>query len=224
MDVIKVVIADDHLLFREGLKRILSLEKDILVIGEASSFAEAIQISARMRPDILLLDLKMPAGDAIESLRKITEKSPATKVIILTAYSEEQSVLSTAHAHARAYVLKGISVPTLLTAIRKVNGGEIWVDPELPTGVDFSRIARSLLLEVGPPANETVHGLTKRELEILQLVAEGLSNEEIGRKIFISRKTVKTHLANIFDKLQVNNRFKAALWIMPNWKKPGAEK
>jgi DNA-binding NarL/FixJ family response regulator len=223
MDIIKVVIADDHLLFREGLKRILSLEKDILVIGEASSFAEAIQISVRMRPDILLLDLKMPAGDAIESLRKITEKSPATKVIILTAYSEEQSVLSTAHAHARAYVLKGISVPTLLTAIRKVNGGEIWVDPELPAGVDFSRIARSLL-EVGPPANETVHGLTKRELEILQLVAEGLSNEEIGRKIFISRKTVKTHLANIFDKLQVNNRFKAALWIMPNWKKPGAEK
>jgi DNA-binding NarL/FixJ family response regulator len=222
MDVIKVVIADDHLLFREGLKRILSLEKDILVVGEASSFAEAIQISARMRPDILLL--KMPAGDAIESLRKITEKSPATKVIILTAYSEEQSVLSTAHAHARAYVLKGISVPTLLTAIRKVNGGEIWVDPELPAGVDFSRIARGLLLEVGPPANETVHGLTKRELEILQLVAEGLSNEEIGRKIFISRKTVKTHLANIFDKLQVNNRFKAALWIMPNWKKPGAEK
>lgn len=222
MDVIKVVIADDHLLFREGLKRILSLEKDILVIGEASSFAEAVQISARMRPDILLLDLKMPAGDAIESLLKITEKSPATKVIILTAYSEEQSVLSTAHAHARAYVLKGISVPTLLTAIRKVNGGEIWVDPELPAGMDFSRIARSLLLEVGP--HETVHGLTKRELEILQLVAEGLSNEEIGRKIFISRKTVKTHLANIFDKLQVNNRFKAALWIMPNWKKPGAEK
>jgi DNA-binding NarL/FixJ family response regulator len=85
-------------------------------------------------------------------------------------------------------------------------------------GVDFERIAKSMV-DAGPPANETLNGLTKRELEILQLVAEGLSNEEIGKRIFISRKTVKTHLTNIFDKLQVNNRFKAALWIMPNWKK-----
>jgi DNA-binding NarL/FixJ family response regulator len=219
MDVIKVIIADDHPLFREGLKRILSLEKDILVIGEAASFAETVQICTSLRPDILLLDLKMPVGDVAEALRTMAEKSPATKVIILTAYSELESVLSTAHARARAYVLKGISVPTLVQAIHKVHAGEIWVDPELPSAEDFSRIARKLLLESGPSSNETLYGLTKREVEILQLVAEGLSNEEIGKKIFISRKTVKTHLANIFDKLQVNNRFKAALWIMPHWKK-----
>jgi two-component system, NarL family, response regulator DegU len=218
MDVIKVIIADDHPLFREGLKRILSLEKDILVIGEAASFDQTIQICAGLRPDILLLDLKMPVGDVAEALRTMAEKSPATKVIILTAYSELESVLSTAHARARAYVLKGISVPTLVQAIHKVHAGEIWVDPELPSAEDFSRIARKLLLESGP-SSETLYGLTKREVEILQLVAEGLSNEEIGKKIFISRKTVKTHLANIFDKLQVNNRFKAALWIMPHWKK-----
>lgn len=218
MQLIKVVIADDHMLFREGLKRILSLEKDILVVGEAADCPEAIQVTARMRPDVLLMDLKMPAGNAAESLLKIAEKSPATKVIVLTAHSEDESVLSTAKGRARAYILKGISVPTLIEAIKKVNAGQIWVDPELLAGVDFERIAKSLA-NAGPPANQTLHGLTKRELEILRLVAEGLSNEEIGKKIFISRKTVKTHLTNIFDKLQVHNRFKAALCVLPNWKK-----
>ena len=223
MALIKIVISDDHVLFREGLKRIISLEKDILVVGEASNCNEAVNVTARMQPDILLLDLKMPAGDAIEALFEIGEKSPATKVIILTAYSEEQSVVNTAKGRARGYVLKGISVATLVEAIRKVNGGQIWTDPELPARGDFERIAKSLT-DLGPPANETLHGLTKRELEILHLVAEGLSNEEIGQRIFISKKTVKTHLTNIFDKLQVNNRFKAALWIMPNWKKSTARK
>ena len=218
MKLVKVVIADDHILFREGLKRILSLEKDLLVVGEASDCNEAIEVTARMQPDVLLMDLKMPAGDAVETLLKIAKKSPATKVIVLTAHAEDESVLSTAKSRARGYVLKGISVPTLIEAIKKVNAGEIWVDPELPAGVDFERIAKSVT-DVGPPANETLQGLTKREIEILQLVAEGLSNEEIGKRIFISRKTVKTHLTNIFDKLQVNNRFKAALWVMPNWKK-----
>jgi DNA-binding NarL/FixJ family response regulator len=218
MELVKVVIADDHVLFREGLKRILSLEKEILVVGEAADCDEAIQITARMRPDVLLMDLKMPAGDAIQTLLKIAENSPATKVIILTAHSENESVLNTAKSRARGYVLKGISVPTLIQAIKKVNAGQIWVDPELPAGVDFERIAKRLT-DVGPPANQTLNGLTKRELEILQLVAEGLSNEEIGKRIFISQKTVKTHLTNIFDKLHVNNRFKAALFVMPNWRK-----
>jgi len=224
MNPIKVVIADDHVLFREGLKRILSLERDILVIGEAANCAEAVEATARLRPDVLLMDLKMPAGDAVESLVKIGDKSPATKVIILTAHSEDESVVNTAKNRARGYVLKGISVPTLIAAIKKVNGGEIWVDPELPAGVDFERIASGLTLEGDAPANETLNGLTKRELEILQLVAEGLSNEEIGKRVFISKKTVKTHLTNIFDKLQVNNRFKAALWVMPHWKKQSASK
>lgn len=217
METVKVVIADDHMLFREGLKRILSAERDILVVGEAADCAEAIQVTARMRPDVLLMDLKMPAGDAAESLLKIAERSPATKVIVLTAHSEDESVLSTAKSRARGYILKGISVSTLIEAIKKVNAGQIWVDPELLAGVDFERIAKSFA-EAGPPANETLHGLTKRETEILRLVAEGMSNEEIGRKLFISRKTVKTHLTNIFDKLQVHNRFKAALCVMP-WKR-----
>ena len=214
MAPIKVVIVDDHTLFREGLKRIFSLEKDILVVGEASSGKEAISVVERTQPDLLLLDLKMPKGDALPSLLKIYEKSPTTKVMILTAYSEDESVIESARGRARAYILKGVSSPTLLEAMRKVNRGEIWVDPEVGGRVDFARVAEGQSFDPGPPANETLQALTKRELEILHLVAQGLTNEEIGNKIFISEKTVKTHLANIFDKLQVNNRFKAALLVM----------
>jgi DNA-binding NarL/FixJ family response regulator len=215
MNPIRIVIADDHELFREGLKRLLASEQSFRVIGEASNNREAIDVVARTRPDILILDLKMPSGDALATLRDIATRSPATKVLILTAFSEKEDVLSTAHARARGYILKGVSTPTLIEALKKVNAGEIWVDPDLPSRVDFERITRSQTPDFGPPANDTIQALTKRELEILHLVAEGLSNEEIGKKIFISRKTVKTHIRNIFDKRQVHNRFKAALWVMP---------
>lgn len=215
MDPIRVVIADDHALFREGLKRLLLSEESIEVIGEASNDSQAVQVAASLQPDILILDLKMPSGNAVETLREIAEKSPATKVIILSAFSERKNLVDTAKARARGYVLKGVSTPTLVEALKKVNAGGVWVDKELPGAGDFERITRDDSFDIGPPANETLHALTKRELEILRLVAEGLSNEEIGKKIFISRKTVKTHLRNIFDKLQVHNRFKAALWLMP---------
>jgi DNA-binding NarL/FixJ family response regulator len=212
--IIKIAIADDHNLFREGLRRILSLERDFLVVGEASNADEAVTLVERTRPDILLLDLKMPKGDAVQSLLTIAKTSPATKVMILTAFGEEEDLLATAKASARGYVLKGVSTPTLLQAIKKVHAGEVWVDRELSAGAEFQRFARFQPFDAGPPANETLQSLTRRELEILGLVAEGLTNEEIGKKVFISEKTVKTHLTNIFDKLQVNNRFKAALFIM----------
>ena len=220
MDPIRVVIADDHALFREGLKRLLLSEESIEVIGEASNDSQAGQVAGSLQPDILILDLKMPSGNAVETLREIAEKSPATKVIILSAFSERENLVDTAKARARGYVLKGVSTPTLVEALKKVNAGGVWVDKELPGAGDFERITRDDSIDIGPPANETLHALTKRELEILRLVAEGLSNEEIGKKIFISRKTVKTHLRNIFDKLQVHNRFKAALWLMPGRSAP----
>ncbi len=214
MPTIKVVIADDHTLFREGLKRILSLEKDIWVVGEAANGQEAVNVVGRTHPDVLLLDLKMPNSNDAESLLQIAEKSPSTKVVILTAHSTEEDILDSAKGRARGYLLKGVSTPTLIEAIRKVHGGKIWVDEELPAAGDFARIAGANRFDPGPPANETLESLTKREMEILKLVAEGLTNEEIGKKVFISEKTVKTHLTNIFDKLQVNNRFKAALLVM----------
>ena len=212
---IKVVIADDHTLFREGIRKILSLEKDILVVGEAARGDEVIKVTERTKPDVLLLDLKMPKGDVVQTLLDVREKSAATKVLILTAYSEDENILNTAKGGAMGYVLKGIDFPTLLQAIKTVHKGGVWIDKETPSADAFEEIARGQLNEVGEEThNDMIDMLTKREKEILRLVSEGLTNDEIGKKIFISEKTVKTHLTNIFDKLKVNNRFKAALLIM----------
>jgi two-component system, NarL family, response regulator DegU len=212
---IKVVIADDHTLFREGIKRILSLEKDILVVGEASRGDEVTKVIERAKPDVLLLDVKMPKGDVVQTLLEVKEKNAATKVLILTAYSEDENILNAAKGGAKGYVLKGIDFPTLLQAIKTVHRGGLWIDKEMAAAEAFEEIAEGQMNEISDvPHDDAVGTLTKRELEILRLVAEGLTNEEIGKKIFISEKTVKTHLTNIFDKLKVNNRFKAALLIM----------
>jgi RNA polymerase sigma factor (sigma-70 family) len=212
---IKVVVADDHTLFREGIRRILSLEKDILVVGEASRGDEITKVVERTKPDVLLLDVKMPRGDVVQTLLEIKEKNIPTKVLILTAYSEDENVLNAAKGGARGYVLKGIDFPTLLRAIKTVHKGGLWIDKETPAAEAFEEIAQGQMVEIDDASyDDAISTLTRRETEILKLVAEGLTNEEIGKKIFISEKTVKTHLTNIFDKLKVNNRFKAALLIM----------
>ena len=215
MAPIKVVIADDHTLFREGLKRILSLEKDILVVGEAAKGEEVAKVVERTKPDLLLLDLKMPKGDVVQTLLEVKDKNPGTKILVLTAFSEDENILNAAKGGAKGYVLKGADLPTLLRAIKTVHSGGLWIDKEMPTADLFEEIAQDQLNDIGAVTeNDAIKNLTKREMEILRLVAEGLTNEEIGKRIFISEKTVKTHLTNIFDKLKVNNRFKAALLIM----------
>jgi DNA-binding NarL/FixJ family response regulator len=194
----------------------LSLEKDILVVGEASRGDEITKLVERTKPDVLLLDLKMPKSDIVQTLLEVKEINPPTKVLVLTAFSEDENILNAAKGGARGYVLKGIDFSTLLRAIKTVQGGGLWIDKELPAAEAFEEIAQDQVMDDGDGKenNEAVKILTRRELEILRLVAEGLTNEEIGKKIFISEKTVKTHLTNIFDKLKVNNRFKAALLIM----------
>ena len=223
MAPIKVVVADDHTLFRDGIRRILSLEKDILVVGEASRGDEVTKVVERTKPDVLLLDVKMPRGDIVQTLLEIKEKSLPTKVLILTAYSEDENILNAAKGGARGYVLKGIDFPTLLQAIKAVHKGGVWIDKEMPAADAFEEIAQGQLGEIDDLSDDNaISTLTKRETEILKLVAEGLTNEEIGKRIFISEKTVKTHLTNIFDKLKVNNRFKAALLIMGHANKPNS--
>jgi len=212
---IKVVVADDHTLFRDGVKKILSLEKDILIVGEAARGDEVVKAVERNKPDVLLLDLRMPKGDVIQTLLDVKERSPATKVLVLTAFAEDESVLNAAKGGAKGYLLKGADFATLRQAIKKVHAGGLWIDREVPAAEIFEEIALGQIDPVmAPQHDEAVESLTRRELEILRLVAEGMTNEEIGKKIFISEKTVKTHLTNIFDKLKVNNRFKAALMIM----------
>jgi two-component system, NarL family, response regulator DegU len=216
---IKVVIADDHTLFREGLKKLLSFEKDILVVGEAQRSDEVVKVVERTKPDVLLLDLRMPQGDPVQILLEAKERSPATKALILTAYAEEESIMNTAKSGARGYLLKSADCAILKQAIKKVHNGGVWVDKEITLAETFEEIALGQMEPVLANHNDdAMESLTRRELEILRLVAEGMTNEEIGKKIFISEKTVKTHLTNIFDKLKVNNRFKAALVILGNHK------
>jgi len=220
MTPIKVVIADDHALFRYGIRKILSVEKDILVVGEAANGDEIPKVVERMKPDIMLLDLKMPKGDVVQNLLEIAARSPATRVMILTAFSDEENVLNAAKGGAKGYVPKGVPSATLVQAIKSVCNGAVWIDKEISSWETFEEIAqaqsqiKSQTRDAAPQLDESLKALTRRELEILRLVAEGLTNEEIGKKIFISEKTVKTHLTNIFDKLKVNNRFKAALMLM----------
>jgi RNA polymerase sigma factor (sigma-70 family) len=220
MTPIKVVVGDDHALFRDGLKKLLALEKDILVVGEVANGDEIGKVVERMKPDIMLLDLKMPKGDVVQNLLEIAARSPATRVMILTAFSDEENVLNAAKGGAKGYVPKGVPSVTLVQAIKSVYNGGVWIDKEIPSWEIFEEIAQaqsraqSQTRDAAPQLDESIKALTKRELEILRLVAEGLTNDEIGKKIFISEKTVKTHLTNIFDKLKVNNRFKAALMLM----------
>jgi two-component system response regulator DegU len=216
MTPIKVVIADDHALFRDGLRKILSLEKDILVVGEAANSEEVPKVVERTKPDILLLDLKMPKGDLVQNLLDVAARSSATRVMILTAFSDDENVLNAAKGGAKGYVPKGVPSAALLQAIKAVHAGGSWIDKEISSWETFEEIVQGNSTPRGgvPKLDESIKTLTKREMEILRLVAEGLTNEEIGKKIFISEKTVKTHLTNIFDKLKVNNRFKAALMLM----------
>jgi DNA-binding NarL/FixJ family response regulator len=151
----------------------------------------------------------------VQNLLDVAARTPFTRVLVLTAFADDENVLNAAKSGARGYVSKGVPSATLVQAIRAIHGGGSWVDKDIPSWEAFEEIAgdRRTAPEAPAPVDESIQSLTKRELEILRLVAEGLTNEEIGKKIFISEKTVKTHLTNIFDKLKVNNRFKAALTL-----------
>src|SRR6185295_3244632 len=140
---IKVVIADDHALFRDGLRKILSLEKDILVVGEAGNSDKVPKIVERTRPDVLLLDLKMPKGDLVQNLLEVSARSPATRVVVLTAFSEEENVLNAAKGGAKGYVPKGVPSATLLQAIKAVSGGGFWIDKEIPLWETFQEIVQN---------------------------------------------------------------------------------
>jgi RNA polymerase sigma factor (sigma-70 family) len=218
MSPIKAVIRRRSRVISRRTEKLLALEKDILVVGEVSNGDEIGKVVERMKPDVMLLDLKMPKGDVVQNLLEIAAHSPATRVMILTAFADEENVLNAAKGGAKGYVTKGVPSATLVQAIKIVYGGGIWIDKEIPSWEIFEEIAQaqaqSQMRDAAPQINDSIKALTKRELEILRLVAEGLTNEEIGKKIFISEKTVKTHLTNIFDKLKVNNRFKAALMLM----------
>lgn len=203
---VRVLVVDDHALIREGLIKILSVEPGITVVGEAANGWEAVEFVRRQPVDVVLLDISMPEMNGIEACREIKRLRPETAVVALTIHDEEEYLFEMIRAGISGYVLKDMSADKLVETIYGVARGESFVPPRLTAKVfqEFSRLA----------ARKPPDGLTEREVEVLRLVAAGASNREIASKLFISEKTVKNHLSNIFQKIGVTDRTQAALYAI----------
>lgn len=213
MELIKVAIADGNTLLREGLKRVLAAERDLCVVGETGDDDAVVHVVERTSPDVLLLDLEISKQKTVQILIELKKKNAPAKVLILCSTPDQESILDTAKAGARGYlVLAGIHPSTIIHAIRKVHGGETWVDRQLSCSETFAEFAgQKSGLDVKEEQHDVTAALSKRELEIISLVASGLTNEEISKKLLVSEQTVKIHLNHIFQKLGVKNRTQAAL-------------
>ena len=207
--LIKILVADDHAVFRDGLRKLLEGADDISVVGEASNSNECIKMLGKFKPDILLLDLRMPEKDGLEVLTEVNFDSLPTRVIVLTAAEDDGDVVRAMRLGARGVVLKQSASDLLLRSIRQVHDGEIWLDNHMTAEVidAFKKSAES-----GQRREKRL--LSDREKEIVQLVTQGFRNREIGEKLFISEQTVKNHLHNIFDKLGVSDRLELALYAI----------
>ena len=206
---IRILVADDHAIFRDGLRKLLEGAEEIQIIGEASNGVECTKMITKLKPDILLLDLRMPEKDGLGVLEEVNFDSTPTRVIVLTAAEDDRDVVRAMRLGARGVVLKQSASDLLVKAIRKVFDGEIWLDNRMTAEVidAFKKSAES-----GSRRGKPL--LSEREKEIVQLVAQGFRNREIGEKLFISEQTVKNHLHNIFDKLGVSDRLELALYAI----------
>lgn len=212
MKKVKVLVVDDHTLIREGLCKILSTEEAIEVVGEAEDGQQAIEQAVKVKPDVILMDITMPGTNGIEATRTIKSKCPQIGVIALTIHDQEEYLFELIKAGASGYVLKDISSDLLIQTILGVAKGESFIPPSMTTKIfaEFSRLSSRSYQDTYP------QGLTKREVDVLRLVAQGESNRAIAKKLFISEKTVKNHLTNIFQKLGVMDRTQAALLAVKN--------
>jgi two-component system nitrate/nitrite response regulator NarL len=206
---IRVLIADDHVIFRDGLRKLLGSEDDIKIVGEASNGNECVHMLSKLKPDILLLDLRMPGKDGLAVLEETNLDSLTTRIIVLTAAEDERDAVRAMRLGARGIVLKQSASDLLVKSIHRVYGGEIWLDNHITAEV-MKAFAKTS--DNGPRRDKRL--LSDREKEIVQLVALGHRNKEIGGKLFISEQTVKNHLHNIFDKLGVSDRLELALYAI----------
>lgn len=209
MNKIRVLIVDDHSLLRQGLSQLLSLETDIDVIGTAQDGEEAIAKCQELKPDVVLMDINMPKVNGIQALRRIKDIGFKAKVIMLTIHDDREYLYETMNLGAEGYVLKDTDSESLVEAIRSVHGGSIYIHPSLTD--DYMKKTNRSVVE-----NEGGSTLTKREYEVLVLIAEGSNNKEIAEKLYISEKTVKNHVSSIFKKIGVNDRTQAAIYAYKN--------
>ncbi|NLS76273.1 MAG: response regulator transcription factor [Chloroflexi bacterium] len=204
---LSVLLADDHAVVRQGLRAFLELQGDITVVGEAGDGQEAIEMAQELLPDVVLMDLVMPHLDGIEATRQICRLSPGTRVMVLTSFAEDDKLFPAIKAGAMGYLMKDVSPAELAEAVRAVHRGETPLHPE---------IAKKLMREFADPAVGTLQreDLTDREMDVLALIAQGLSNRDIAVQLVLSPKTVKTHVSNILSKLHLADRTQAAIYAL----------
>ncbi|MEV6342458.1 response regulator transcription factor [Actinoplanes sp. NPDC051851] len=200
--MIRILLVDDHPVVRMGLKGMLDAEPDLTVVGEASSGAEGVEVALAERPDIVLMDLRMPGGDGVEATGRILAADPGIRVMVLTTYESDRDILRAIEAGASGYLLKDATPAELADAVRAAARGETVLAPS---------VASTLVRQVRAPAPPS---LSARETEVLTLVASGLTNADIGKRLFISEATVKTHLLRVFNKLDVADRTAAVTTAM----------
>lgn len=204
---IRVLIVDDHAIVREGQRALIDTEPGMEVVGEAKDGVEAVETAETLQPDVILLDLFMPHMDGIEAITEIKENNPQACILVLTSFTEDEKVYTAIKAGAMGYLLKDSSPQEILTAIRQVYRGEMSMNP---------RIAKKLMRELqrSSELSPSEEPLTVREVEVLKLIAQGLSNQEIAEKLVISERTVRTHVTNILGKLHLANRTQVALYAL----------
>ena len=202
-DPIRVVVADDHPLFREGVVHSLSSKAGITVVGQAETGEQALRLARELLPDVLLLDIAMPGRGGLTTAGQVALACPATKIVMLTVSDNEDTLLAAFKAGARGYLLKGVSARELARVIRAVAGGEVYISPALAV--------RMLADLTGVKQPDPLSELTPRETEILELVARGLTNREIGERLSLAEKTIKHYMTNVLGKLHVRSRLEAAM-------------
>ena len=212
VEPIRVLVVDDHALFRRGLQMVLEQEPDIEVVAEASDGAEAVEKAAAETPDIVLMDVRMPRRGGIDACTAIHETVPSAKIIMLTISDEEADLYDAIKAGAMGYLLKEISIEEVAAAIRAVHGGQSLISPSMASKL-LTEFA-SMIKKTDDRQQVPTPRLTDREMEVLKLVAKGMNNRDIAKQLFISENTVKNHIRNILEKLQLHSRMEAVVYAV----------